>query len=178
MRKHSMMDRMMRSDYGHRMPEMDYVMDRRGRYRRQDYGMEKMPDYAYDRTREYMGSYGSVPFYIRGSESYDYGDRLSKDELYRWIDKLLSTMQVDEKEMFKIDRIIKRASELGIKFDKFTEDELYVTVLMLFTDYKATLGKGSVDTYIKMAKDFLCDEDAGVRYADKLASYYDFIVEG
>lgn len=176
MRKHSMMDRFQRKDYGYRMPMMDYARDRRGRY------MEHHPDYGYDRTREYMGSYGSVPFYIKGEESYDrgmdYGDRLSKEELYRWIEKLLSMLSIDEREMFKIDKIIKRASELGIKFDKFTEDEIYVTVLMLFTDYRDTLGKGSVDTYIKMAKDFLCDEDAGVRYGDKLASYYDFIVEG
>lgn len=46
----------------------------------------------------------------------------------------------------------------------------------MYTDYKNTLGKGNVDIYIRLAKDFLCDEDASVKYGEKLAVYYEDIV--
>lgn len=142
--------------------------------------------------RGYYGEYGDTPFYVREDNMYDYGrgrdysygreypdygeDKLNKRELDEWIDKLLKELSPDEKEMLKFDKIIKRAKDMGIKFEKMTEDEFYVTVLMVFTDYKDSIGKSNLDMYIRIAKDWLCDPDAGVQYGEKLAAYYDYIV--
>ena len=43
---------------------------------------------------------------------------------------------------------------------------------------KPHLGQCSfnVDIYIRLAKDFLYDDDASVKYSEKLAKYYDEIV--
>ena len=74
--------------------------------------------------------------------------------------------------------IMKKAQEMGIKFDKFTEEEFYTTVLMLYSDYKSSLGTANADIYLKLAKDWLCDEDAEMQYGEKLAAYYESVVEG
>ncbi len=136
-----------------------------------DYGR----DYAQggrDRAGYYdMGGYNDY------ASSYDYGGGyLSKEELSHWEKKLYGEMEKGECEMLSRDKIMKRAKEVGIKYDEFTEDEFVVTVLALYTDYCKTLGKANIDMYIKMAKDFLEDKDAGVKYGEKLAAYYDHIV--
>ena len=119
----------------------------------------------------------------RGRDYRDYGDysdygsdKLERKELDEWCEKLMRHLNPDEKEMLKMDKIMKKAQDMGIRFDKFSEDEFYIAVLMAFTDYKDTVGKSNIDMYIRLAKDWLCDEDAGVRYGEKLASYYDNIV--
>ena len=84
---------------------------------------------------------------------------------------------MNAKESFKKERVMRRAEELGIKFDKFTPEELYVTTLMLFTDYFKTLGNSNTDLYIKLAKDWLCDDDVEAQYGKKLATYYKKIVK-
>lgn len=170
------------------------------RYNMDDYRMNgEDRDYGYgERGRQYRGYYGNSPFYMEELESpYDYrrdgrrGERagrrmygrrdygmpeLSRRDVEEWKEKLIHSLEDSEKETFKMDRIIKRASELRVDFEKFSEEEFYVTVLMMYTDYKNTLGKGNVDIYIRLAKDFLCDDDAAVRYSEKLAKYYDEIV--
>jgi hypothetical protein len=59
----------------------------------------------------------------------------------------------------------------------FGEKELYVATLMVYTDYKQTIGQ-NVDLSVKIAYDWLADKDVKVRGAEKLAVYYDCIVEG
>jgi hypothetical protein len=59
----------------------------------------------------------------------------------------------------------------------FGEKEFEVAVLMVYTDYKRTIGK-NVDMAIRLAYDWLVDEDVAVKGAEKLAVYYDCIVEG
>lgn len=78
--------------------------------------------------------------------------------------------------MQKVMPLEETLTDIRVEFNKFNEDEFYVTVLMMYTDYKNTLGKGNVDIYIRLAKDFLCDEDASVKYGEKLAVYYEDIV--
>jgi hypothetical protein len=48
---------------------------------------------------------------------------------------------------------------------------------MLYDVYKKTLGR-SPDVYIKLAFDWLNDEDAELKGAEKLAVYHDDIVMG
>lgn len=129
----------------------------------------------YRNRREDSHPYPMSPYPMY--DDYDHGGGyLSKEELYRWKNKLYNEMEKGECEMLSDEKVLKRAKEMGIRFENFTEDEFIVTVLMIFTDYCKTLGKANIDMYIKMAKDFLDDSDAGVKYGEKLTAYYDNIV--
>lgn len=132
------------------MPEQDYARGGRGR----DYGYM---DYGYD--------YG------------DYGETLSEQELEKWNKKLMSKFDEREKQMFHKDMITQKAKQMGIQMEGFGEKELYTATLMCYSDYKHSIGQNP-DMAIKLAKDWLNDKDAAVKGAEKLAVYYDEIVEG
>lgn len=151
-------------------------------------------DYYYDdrRTRDYeydgRGRRYEIEAYDRERSDYDFrgGDMrrdyhrsgpLSDDELEKWAKKLNDNIEDKHKQFFKIDHIISKAEQLGVRFDKFTPDELYVTTLMMFTDYKDALNTVNADTYIKLAKLWLCDEDSSVKYGEKLKAYYENIIK-
>lgn len=150
-----------RGYYG--MPQEDYGRgrdygygDMRGGYGRRDYG-----DYGYD----YGYPYG------------DFGETLSEKELDEFCHKLKSKLDEREKQMFSKEIITQKAKQMGKEMKDFGEKELEVVTLMLLDDYKRTLGVNT-DVMIKLAFDWLNDEDAKVRGAQKLAVYYDEIVMG
>ena len=169
----------MRNPYG---SKVGYVTSRRPGRDRSEYGDQgyysgefrgRSGDHRSGRDRRDYGDYGDYNDYA----PYDYGGGyLSKEELSRWEKKLYGEMEKGECEMLSREKIMKRAKEVGSKYDEFTEDEFVATVLMLYTDYCKTLGKANIDMYIKMAKDFLDDKDAGVKYGEKLTAYYDHVV--
>ena len=137
------------------------------------------------RNGRYDGHY-YYPFEVAGRFGkehympYDFssGAYLSDHEVKEWAARLLHSIDEKYKDTLQKERIIKEAEEVGIHFDKFTKDEFYVVVLMMYTDFCKTLGTANFDTYLKLAKDWLCDEDIAVKYSEKLAAYYDHIVEG
>lgn len=151
-------------DYGYRHHMTPYEI----------YGRVDMRNYGYD----------FAPRRISGGRYMDYGYDYGEDEeevlddreLMDWSKKLLKEIDHNYKDFFTVDNIEKRAKEMGIDFKDFTFSEFYTTVLMVFTDYNKTLGAGNMDTYLRLAKDWLCDEDAEVQYGEKLAKYYDEIV--
>lgn len=51
-----------------------------------------------------------------------------------------------------------------------------MTVLMMLTDYKKSIASFSPEMYIKLAKDWLYDEDSSLKYGEKLAAYYNHII--
>lgn len=124
-------------------------------YGRMDYGRGR--DYGY---HDYGG---------------DYGTTLTEKELDEWCKKLKEQLDEREKQMFSKDAIMQKARQMGKSMEGFGEKELEVAVLMVYTDYKHTIGQ-NVDTAIKLAFDWLLDKDASVRGAEKLAVYYDCIV--
>ena len=140
------------------MNYMDYA--RGGRGRSMDYGY----DYGYDYRRDYGMDYGE------GSSMLD------EEELDEWLEELKEDFDNREKEMFKEEKIMQRAKEMGIKFDHFTPKEYLVTAVMLYKDYKKTLGMANVDIYLKLAKDWLMDDDVEMKHGEKLAAYYDNVV--
>lgn len=173
---------------------------RRDFARRNDFAMRENygNDYAYRHHQVPFEMYGQVdmrgynqdygydfaPRRISGGRYMDYGYDYGEDEeevlddreLMDWSKKLLKEVDHNYKDFFTVDNIEKRAKEMGIDFKDFTFSEFYTTVLMVFTDYNKTLGAGNMDTYLRLAKDWLCDEDAEVQYGEKLAKYYDEIV--
>lgn len=144
------------------MPEQDY-----GRGRR-DYGMS-----------DYRGGYGRRDYgYDYGYDDYgDYGETLSEKELDHWNKKLMEQLDEREKQMFHKDTIMQKFKQMGKPMDGFGEKELYTATLMVFTDYKSSIG-ANPDLAVKLAYDWLSDKDVAVKGAEKLAVYYDCIVEG
>ena len=138
----------------------DYDMARRGRD--YDYGMDRR-DYDYRRDYDHAQ---------KG------GEYLKDEELKHWSEKLKREIEEKDKQFLTKENIKKKAEEMGIKFDKFSMEEFYVTVLMMYTDYCKTLGTANMGLYLSLAKDWLCDEDVAVKYGEKLATYFDYIVNG
>lgn len=130
-------------------------------------------DYGYPmydmRGRDYGYDYG----YPMG----DYGETLSEKELDHWCEKLKKHLDDQEKQMFHKDIIAQKAKQMGMQMHGFGEKELEVATLMAYTDYKDVIGR-NVDTAIRLGYDWLKDDDVAVKGAEKLAVYYDCIVEG
>lgn len=170
----------------------DYASRDRADYRRDiaDYRRERADyrDYAdrYDRRRDradYRDMEDGYADYRDREDDYadyrDYGEeKLNDRELMDFSKRLLEEIDEKDKQMFKLETIEKKSKEMGIKFDKFSMEEFYTVVLMMFTDYSKTLGTTNMDVYLRLAKDWLCDEDTAVQYGEKLAVYYDAVVEG
>jgi hypothetical protein len=201
--RRSRRDRAMGSSRGR---EMDYARGGRGRESSRDYGMDYNYDMRggrdyemdYARNINYSGSYGGTPFQYRKMENYgrdyhrerDYGyygsgmdyrydyatGSLNEEELEDWSHELLEEVDSKDREMLKKEKVIKKAEEMGIKFDMFSPDEFYITALMMYTDYCKVLGNASLDMYLRLAKAWLMDDDASVKAGEKLAVYYDEIV--
>ena len=147
------------------------------------YAGEKQ-DYGYDMRRGGRMDYGypmhpsHYPPYDYGYDDYgDYGETLSEKELDHWCDKLKKHLDEQEKQMFHKDIIAQKSKQMGMKMEGFGEKELEVTALMMYTDYKKTIGKNP-DMAIRLAYDWLVDDDVAVKGAEKLAVYYDEIVMG
>lgn len=138
-------------DYG----DMDYTR-RGGRY---DMAQYDGNDYGYDMD------------YAR----YDRHNQLDERTLEMWTREMMQEIEPVHHAKFKMDAIVKKAEEMGIRFEKFTPQQFYATVIMLVSDFGKTLGMTNVDIYTRLAKDWLCDPDAGVRYGEKLAAYYNNI---
>ena len=111
----------------------------------------------------------------------DYGETLNKEELAHWKKKLSKEIDEQEKQFFTKDNIEQKAQQIGVEMKGFNAEELAVASLMMYTDYCKTMKPivgSNMDIYIKMARDFLIDPDASVKGGEKLAIYYDCIVEG
>ena len=107
----------------------------------------------------------------------DYGETLSDEELEHWGKKLKKELDEQEKQMFSKEMIAQKAKQMNMPMKDFGEKELEIATLMCYTDYKRTIGKNP-DMAIRLAYDWLSDEDVSVKGAEKLAVYFDCIVEG
>lgn len=137
-------------------------------------------DSAYDRRGGDMAPYGDRRDMAPYGDRYGRMDRHGADPrvLMTWSRRLYDELEEKEKQDLRDDTIERKAYDMGIHFDRFSPEELYTTVLMLYTDFKSVLGQGNSDLYLKLAKAWLCDPDAGVRYGDKLMAYYESVVNG
>jgi hypothetical protein len=141
--------------------DYDYGMDYN------DYGDYDYNDYVMDYERDYR----------RGGRRDYRSNKLEKEDYQEWIGKLMEEVDHKDSEMFKKDKIMQKAQELGIKPEGFTMDDLYLTTIMMYTDYYKTLGNANISIYVKLAKDWLMDKDVSVKGSEKLASYYENIVK-
>ena len=148
------------------LPEQsDYVMN----YRRYGGGYDMRRG---GRGRDYGYDYGDY-----GDDYGDYGETLSDKELEEWNKKLIGQLDEREKQMFSKDAIMQKAKQMGKPMEGFGEKELYTATLAMYTDHKHSIGQNP-DLAVKLGYDFLADKDVAVKGAQKLAVYYDCIVEG
>lgn len=137
-------------------PEQDY-----GRGRDYGYDMRGRRDYGYDYGYDYGG---------------DYGEALSSEELQKWQHKLMEQLDEREKQMFRKEAIIPKFKQMGIEMKDFNEEELYTITLAQYTDHKHSIGQNP-DLAIKLARDFMVDEDSNTKGSERTAIYYDTFVE-
>lgn len=130
------------------------------------------------------GNYGYPDMRGRRDYGYDYGypygdfgETLSEHELESWNKRLMEQLDDREKQMFNKDTIMQKIKQMGKPMEGFGEKELYTATLMVYTDYKQSIGQ-NVDLSVKLAYDWLSDKDVSVRGAQKLAVYFDEIVMG
>lgn len=107
----------------------------------------------------------------------DYGETLSSEDLEKWCKKLKEQLDEREKSMFSKQAIMQHAKQIGRSMEGFGEKELEVATLMIYTDYKNSIGQ-NLDLAVRLAFDWLNDKDTAVKGAEKLAIYHDCIVEG
>lgn len=138
------------------------------------YGMDRaQDDYGEDYNDDYEDDYA----YDMG----DYGETLTEDEIKEWKKKLLNEVEEKDKKFFSKETIKQKAKGLNVNFKEYTEDEFLLTALMMYTDYSISLRRvvgENMDIYLRLAKDWLEDDDVAVRGSEKLCVYYDCIVNG
>lgn len=158
--------------------DMDYeeIEFKKGRDMNRDYGSR----YPFNVSGEF-GRYDGGDYYGYDRNDYHHSEmsmRLDDRELMELSKKLLSKVEEKDKQFFTQQNIKTKAQNHGISFDYFSFEEFYVTILMVYTDYHKTIGSGNMDIYLKLAKDWLCDDDTAFRYGEKLAAYYDGVIKG
>lgn len=143
----------------------DYPEHMRGDYRRYDRRYDDERDYRdYEYSREH-----SRPYH---DEAYDDDEKDYDQKLKEWTQKL------KRKDRFGSSKedIIRKATSMDVKFDKFTEDEFYAVYLMMVSDFKHVAN--DPHHYLAMAKEWLMDDDVELTGSDKVCAYLYTIVLG
>lgn len=163
----------------------DYRGDDYRMYPNEDYQREYMDDsYRYRgdyRGSDYRGDYRGSDYRgsdYRGGGRYDYRSEDDDDEEYK-TELKEKCKELERYDKFKLPKneILEKAKQMGIKFDKFDEEELLFTYYMMMSDYDIDV-LNSPHIYLAMASKFLDDKDAKLQGTEKLAAYLDVIVDG
>ena len=163
----------MNYDYGYDY-EIDMARGGRGGGRGRDYNA----DYTYYDSIDSRGRMDMHYYPPMMDFAGDYGEKLTRQEIEHWSKKLMQEVDDKDRNFFSKENIASKAKQMGIEFDKFSEDELALVALMMYTDYCKTLGTSNMDLYIRLAKDWICDEDVAMKYGEKIAAYHDCVVNG
>ena len=166
-----------RYDYG-----MDYdriALNRgiRTPRRGEDYAMSRGDyDRNYDRGYAMDGHLEGETLpreYYYDGRSASGGDEEYRRDLQDWISKMKSK---DRFNMTK-EQVMSQAKQMGARIgDECTDEEFYALYLAMATDYSDITSDPTV--FIRMAIDFLKDDDVEMRGSDKLCAYLYSIVLG
>ena len=143
------------------------------------YPIRRMGTFDYN---TYGSDYGYEDYDMRGGRDYnydmrgrrDYGEddyKLTPSEIRKWEKELKQNGGAN----FTPDQVRQVAQQHGIRFDEFSPELLTVIANAMYSDYGETV-KGDISMYVKMAKDFLCDEDFDGEPEEKAYLYYNAIV--
>ena len=136
-------------------------------YRDYGYDSRDYRDYRDSRSRRDSRDYESDMRDYNDYEDYDDGKMYEEYEkdLHHWAEKL----KPKDKFSMSKEQIISHAKSMGIRFDRYSENEFYTTYLMMVSDYKELGSEPSF--FVKMARDFLEDDDMAVSPSEKLCIY-------
>lgn len=170
----------MRMRDGHHYPEHQmgmggqtyYPIEAMGRFN----GYWGMPQEDYGANYRYGGGMGGRMDYGYDYGYGDYGEALSEQELESWNKRLMEQLDDREKQMFRKEAIIPKFKQMGIEMKGFNEEELYTITLAQYTDHKQSIGQNS-DLAIRLARDFMVDQDSNTKGSERVAIYYDTFVE-
>ena len=168
---------------------MDYARGRRGKsYDKYDHAEydymgdhrydSRSTDSTYDRYHEQHGQYMyptayGVGHYIYGPDGKDYDDAHEyHKELEDWVHRL---KRFDRFGLPK-EEVLKKAKDMGVKFQDYDEAEFYAVYLMLISDFKHVAN--DPHQYLAMAKSWLEDDDARRKGSEKVCAYLYTIVLG
>ena len=142
---------------------MDYESydSRRGRMSRDYDDYRDYRDYGdYRRSEGYDYGYG---------RNYDYGEDEDEREYKEGLHHFIERLKRQDKFNLSKEQVISHAKSMGVKFDRYDEDEFYATYLMMISDYKDMGNEPAF--FVKMAKKFLEDEDSERQGSEKLCAY-------
>lgn len=170
-------------DYGR--GRNDYARGGRGR----DYHYEEdEEDYRNRDMRDY-NDYGDYRDYndYRRDYRYDYRDyaddmHLTKSDIKEW-KSMLENADGTRGEHFEKRHLLDAADKVGVRYNRYDEDDLCITANALYSDYGDVLKMyipqdKEAMVYTRLAKAFLEDPDASAKGNEKLAIYYNCIVKG
>ena len=103
------------------------------------------------------------------------GDEMTSRQIKHWMEHLENEDGTTGPRYTK-DQVEQYRRSLGINCDL---EKLYAATNMMYSDYCRVLRKYGADRpeiYVELGAAFLDDKDAGA--SDKLAAYYEYIVEG
>lgn len=147
-------DRQHNRDYARRVGYFDYNDDYRYDMRGYDYNRGR--DYNYD---------------MRGRDYAEEDFKLTNSDIKKWE----KAIRESGGSIFGKEQVEAVARQSGIKFDEFSPELLTVVASALKSDYGKTIN-GDVSLFIKLAKDFLCDDDFDGTPEEKAYLYYNAIV--
>lgn len=165
-------------DYRNDYAEYDSGYDSRydNRSNNNDYHFYNQQRGEYPRHMDYESySYGKItPMHRDYGYPLDYNsmEQEYKHKLKEWIDKL----KIKDRFGHPMEKIIQQAKNMGVKFEGYNELEFYAIYLAMVSDYKTIAN--DYNMYIKMAKDFLEDDDIAVTPSEKVCIYLYEIVLG
>ena len=169
-RDREMVDRNYYPEYSNRY---NSSYDRPSTYSNYNYGSEHYGEHS--RPMDYeMYAYGVGS--MRPSYEMDYAsedmDKEYHEKLEHWIKKL------KQKDRFGLpkEEVIRKAKEMGVRFEKFEEIEFYAIYLMMVSDYKQLANDPHM--YLALTKDWLEDDDVEMKGSEKVCAYLYSIVLG
>ena len=184
-------NRYLRDKARRRRRHRDMMMDsRRGRHGR-DYARYDRSEYdsmgtyradsrnmdsRYDRHYEPGGQYMHPTSYEVGHYIYDGKDYDDAHEYHKELEEWIHSLKRYDRFGLPKEEVLRKAREMGVKFNDFDEAEFYAIYLMHISDYPKNANEPH--TYLSMAKDWLEDKDAKRRGSEKVCAYLYTIVLG
>lgn len=105
----------------------------------------------------------------------NYGHTLTNEIIVEWVKSMKVTdgSERDNGQKWNVDSTTEAGNKIGIKWDKINKYEFYGAMNMMYSDHYGTAEAydhaGDPLFFARLAKDFLCDEDAG---ENKMFNYY------
>lgn len=169
-----------RNDYNSYDSRNDYHYKQYGKHNRpaqyEMYGIGGiMPKQDYNDG--YRDGYDSAMRDSRMDRNSDYGyeekEKEFKHKIKEWTNKL------KQQDIFNMPEheVINQAKQMGVRFDKFDEQDYLATYYMLMSDLKLD-SINSPQAYMILAKQWLEDKDSELKGAEKLYAYYCEVVKG